>query len=150
MNVRSIMVAIATVGPVGFLPAPGTMASLVTLMPVYGLWFVALNSALHALVIGLVTVVAYYSINYALAVFNQKDPAQIVIDEVVGCLLVFYGINLTWSYVLIGFGLFRVLDIYKPLGIARLQECSGAQGILLDDIAAGVMSNILLRLYSLL
>ena len=145
MNMRKITIALATLGPIGFLPAPGTMASLITLILVYVLWSVGFNFLLYGCALGVVTLVAYYSINQALTVFNQTDPAHIVIDEVVGCLLVFWGINVTWYSVVIGFILFRLLDIYKPLGIARLEECGGAQGILLDDIAAGVLSNIMLR-----
>ena len=46
---------------------------------------------------------------------------------------------------IIGFIIFRIFDILKPIGINRLQKLPGGIGIVADDIAAAICSNITLK-----
>ena len=75
-----------------------------------------------------------------------EDPSLIVIDEVVGMWISLLLIPLKWQYFLIGFLLFRLFDIWKPLGIRHLEAVGEGWGVMLDDVLAGVYSNILLQL----
>jgi len=75
-----------------------------------------------------------------------EDPSLIVIDEVVGMWISLLLIPLNWQYFLIGFLLFRLFDIWKPLGIRRLEAVGEGWGVMLDDVLAGVYSNLLLQL----
>jgi phosphatidylglycerophosphatase A len=100
-----------------------------------------------------------------------KDPQFVVIDEVAGQHLtlllpllpvalpnlrshmdlsmfaVFFALSLVnWKYLLIGFVLFRVFDIWKPFPLRRLELLPGGWGIMADDWVAGVYAAILLRL----
>jgi phosphatidylglycerophosphatase A len=52
---------------------------------------------------------------------------------------------LNWKYLLLGFILFRVFDIWKPWPIRRLEKLPGGWGIMADDWMAGVYAAILLR-----
>jgi phosphatidylglycerophosphatase A len=52
---------------------------------------------------------------------------------------------LNWKYLLMGFILFRVFDIWKPWPIRRLEKLPGGWGIMADDWMAGVYAAILLR-----
>lgn len=74
-----------------------------------------------------------------------KDNYRIVIDEVVGmcCTLLF--IPVRWPYVLTGLVLFRFFDIAKPLYIRRMEELKGGWGVMMDDVLAGVYSNLILQ-----
>ncbi len=100
-----------------------------------------------------------------------KDPQYVVIDEVSGMHLTlvlaimplglptrllpadealgfaFYsGLSLlNWKYLLLGFILFRVFDIWKPWPIRRLERLPGGWGIMADDWMAGIYAAILLR-----
>ncbi len=79
---------------------------------------------------------------------GEKDPGCIVIDEFAGMLVTFLGIGFTVSSVIWGFFIFRFFDIlkpYYPVGYFE-QKFSGGKGIVFDDIAAGIMSNIVLRI----
>jgi phosphatidylglycerophosphatase A len=51
-----------------------------------------------------------------------------------------------WIYMLAGFALFRLFDILKPFGIGRLQRHPGGIGVVLDDLAAALATNLVLRL----
>lgn len=76
-----------------------------------------------------------------------EDPGEIVIDEIAGIIITLAGIPLTVLSVIIGFFLFRFLDILKPFPIRNLEKkLSGGVGIVMDDVAAGVMANIALRI----
>jgi phosphatidylglycerophosphatase A len=52
---------------------------------------------------------------------------------------------LNWKYLLLGFILFRVFDIWKPWPIRRLERLPGGWGIMADDWMAGIYAAILLR-----
>ncbi|MBK8956110.1 MAG: phosphatidylglycerophosphatase A [Saprospiraceae bacterium] len=81
-----------------------------------------------------------------LVVLWGKDPQKVVIDEVAGMFLSMAGIPLNWPEVLAGFILFRLLDIFKPLGIRHGEKLKDGWGIMADDLIAGFYTNIILRL----
>lgn len=71
------------------------------------------------------------------------DPSSVVVDEVAGMLLACYGHPRTLPWILGLFLLFRLLDVWKPLGIDRLQALPGGVGIVADDVLAGVYASLL-------
>ncbi|MBI2775222.1 phosphatidylglycerophosphatase A [Candidatus Dependentiae bacterium] len=131
-----------TLSRIGYAPAPGTMATLVTLPFVILIsWFSFDYLIILAATIG----IGFALVRASLPFFDKKDPHEIVIDEVVGCLVTFYGIALTSSTLFAGFILFRILDVCKPSFIGRTERLPGVWGIMLDDIVAGIVANIILR-----
>lgn len=74
------------------------------------------------------------------------DPKQTVIDEMVGMWIAVLGLPLQWEYWLAAFFLFRFFDILKPLGVRRMESIPGGWGVMLDDVVAGVYSNLLLQI----
>lgn len=79
-------------------------------------------------------------------ILGRKDPPCVVIDEVAGMFisLIFLPYNL--RLVILAFILFRILDIFKPYPISKLQKVAGGAGIMGDDIIAGLYTNIILQL----
>jgi len=139
---------LATLGPIGYLPAPGTIATLLALPIVYNVQLLLSNTAWYivacvgACIIGLVVV--HKTLHY----LNRfDDPSEIVIDEVVGCMITFIGIDWSVESVLLGFILFRFLDIFKLAGIHYVQQLEDEWGIMLDDVVAGILSNLILHLF---
>jgi phosphatidylglycerophosphatase A len=60
---------------------------------------------------------------------------------------IFFALSLVnWKYLLLGFILFRIFDIWKPFPLRRLEQLPGGWGIMADDWMAGVYAAILLRL----
>jgi phosphatidylglycerophosphatase A len=78
--------------------------------------------------------------------YGHKDDQRIVIDEWVGVLVAVAFFSPTPWVLALGFVLFRLFDVFKPLGIARLQKWPGGWGIVMDDVLAGVYANLCLRL----
>lgn len=77
---------------------------------------------------------------------RRKDDPRIIIDEWAGVWTALAGLPRTWGVVIAGFILFRLFDVWKPLGIRKLSHLPGGFGVVVDDIAAGVCVNILIRL----
>ncbi len=131
----------ATLGPIGFLPAPGTMATIETIIILFLLspllsahnYFIAL-----AIMIGGGWLVIAGALKYGN--YTKRDPSEIVLDEVIGTMITFSVVPFTMRWVIIGFLLFRFFDIIKPFGIARIEKIGGATGIILDDVVAGSVS----------
>lgn len=75
------------------------------------------------------------------------DHGGIVWDEIVGYLVTMIAAPQGWEWIVIGFILFRIFDIFKPWPIAYLdRHVSGGFGIMIDDILAGVYAMFILQL----
>jgi phosphatidylglycerophosphatase A len=150
------VVACATLGPIGRLkPGPGTWGSLAGLL-YFTVFFAA--PGLPGWAIALATLPALY---LAVALcgeaefrLGQRDPGGVVLDEFVVIPLVFlewqrlpvvWVADGRWAIFLGGFALFRLFDIAKPLGIARLQNLPGGWGVVADDFAAALAACVSLH-----
>ncbi len=77
---------------------------------------------------------------------QTHDPGAIVWDEFLGFLVTMAGAPPGWPWVVLGFALFRVFDIWKPWPIRILDaKVRGGIGIMLDDLAAGILAWAALR-----
>jgi phosphatidylglycerophosphatase A len=74
------------------------------------------------------------------------DPAEVTIDEVVGMWISLFLLPKKIWVVLAAFVLFRILDIIKPPVSRRFDMMHGGVGIMMDDVIAGVYTNILLQI----
>jgi phosphatidylglycerophosphatase A len=97
------------------------------------------------------TLMLCFAAVFASEVYERRvashDNSEIVIDEVVGFLVTMTWLPLTWQSVVLGFVLFRLLDIFKPLFIGTLdRKIKGGLGVVTDDLAAGLVANIILQI----
>jgi phosphatidylglycerophosphatase A len=131
---------------IGKIPfAPGTMGSLLGIPIWFGLSKFAPMITFVFLV--LFIPVAVWAAHVSAKHLNQKDPGCIVIDETAGMVVMLAGFPFHWVACVSGFVLFRLLDIFKPFPIRWIdQNLGGGIGIVLDDILAGVIGNITLRI----
>ena len=75
------------------------------------------------------------------------DHPGIVIDEITGYLLAMTATPPGWLWIVCGFLLFRLFDIWKPWPIRTIdRNLGGGIGIMLDDIVAGIFTMIILQL----
>ena len=147
MNISELSARVATLGPIGYAPlAPGAAGTLAALPLVYFIGRLHLSGFWYAVLTLGVALFALVVIAYALPEFKgDGDPRPIIIDEVAGTVVTFCMAPIApWSLVL-GFILFRTFDTLKIFGIIRIENLSGSFGILLDDVAAGFLSAVILR-----
>ncbi|MBP8082162.1 MAG: phosphatidylglycerophosphatase A [Spirochaetes bacterium] len=77
---------------------------------------------------------------------KAKDPQVVVLDEVFGYFVSVLFIPYSLKAAIAALILFRIFDILKPFPINRIQKLKGGMGIFMDDILAGVMSNLIIRI----
>lgn len=89
-----------------------------------------------------------WAANRATRLFKNKDPQQAVVDEIIGQLITFLFVPflVSWHFVLAGFLLFRLFDIWKPYPIDSLQNLPAGIGVCADDILAGIYAGTCLAL----
>lgn len=143
---------------VGYFPvASGTAGSLAALPPAFLAIHLGGWAALIALA-AIVYIVGTFASNGVLK-YSEHDPSFIVIDEVAGQLITFIpvagllatrGIGGWWIYAA-GFLLFRLFDITKPWPAGYLdRRVLNANGVMLDDVAAGLYAAAVLKGITLL
>ena len=133
---------------VGYSPAaPGTFGSLVGL--VLGWWLAGFHDALAGGVALGVCGLGVWLSSKAEGLLGGKDPGTIVIDEIAGMLVACWGLSLSVTGAIVIFALFRLFDIAKPFPVGWLdRHLTGGLGIVADDVAAGILANVVYRLGS--
>jgi phosphatidylglycerophosphatase A len=144
---ENAVILLATGFYVGNLPfAPGTFGSLIGIPLSFALAGMSLAPAMLCILI--FSLFAIYIADAAEKLLKQKDPGCIVIDEIAGMTATLIGLPFNLITVVIGFIIFRILDILKPFPIRNLDNrISGGLGIVADDLAAGIFANLLLRIF---
>ncbi|MCK4642890.1 phosphatidylglycerophosphatase A [bacterium] len=136
-----------------FPKAPGTFTSFITALLIFltasftGYWLL--------LIIGLgLSLIGIIVSGITEKRSKEHDPGWITIDEAVGMILSLSLIDLSALpvfqriiLILIAFIMFRLLDILKPTPIRQIQALKGGWGIMADDIIAGIMANLISRLF---
>ena len=131
----------------GFSPfAPGTAGAILATIIWIGFSFVtpAYLIPITAALIIIFGITGIWSAN-VLAPQWGKDPSRVVVDEMVGVWIALLAVpdgNL--YYALLALVLFRLFDIFKPLGVRAMEKLKGGLGVMMDDVLAGVYSFIVL------
>lgn len=141
---KRLAVLLATSGGAGYAPiAPGTAGSAVGVV-IYLLTYKLSAVAQIALVV-VVSVIGVWAADEGARHFQRDDPGQVVIDEVAGQLLTLLLTGVGWVGAIVGFFIFRVLDVIKPWPARRLEHLHGGLGIMADDLMVALYGNILVR-----
>lgn len=143
-----LKLGIVSCGYLGCSPfAPGTVGTLggvaiawlLATQPAYLAWSLAVCLVLYAVGRSL----GPWSERYS----GRKDPGFFVLDEVIG-----YLITVAWLRgpsvvaMVVAFFVFRFFDVFKPALARRMERIPGGDGILLDDVVAGVYGFVLVML----
>lgn len=138
-----LAVVLATAGGAGYAPiAPGTAGSAVGVLLYFLTWQWTLAGQLLLLL--LVSVVGVWASSVTARHLQRDDPGPVVIDEVAGQLLTLVCTGGSAAGLLVGFLLFRVLDIVKPWPAGRFESLHGGWGIMADDLMAGLYGRLLM------
>lgn len=142
---NSLIKIIATVGGIGTLkPAPGTLASALAAGTAFCLkrpdwiFFIFLWTLGAGLLIS----------QKASNLLGSRDPSAFVLDEWCGMMLSVLFVPPTPGLYILAFFAFRFFDVMKPLGIRRLDAWNHPFSIMLDDVLAGLYTNLVLQVVS--
>lgn len=144
--IRRLSKSIATLGPIGYLPkAPGTWGSMTGAF----VWYMAMKyipqfvhyQLLLIILICLIGIIVSEIVSKS----GNKDPKELIIDEFAGMWISLIWLPHSIKLTIIALILFRIFDIAKPFGIRKLEKIKGGLGIMLDDIAAGIVSALIIH-----
>ncbi|OYZ17399.1 MAG: hypothetical protein B7Y39_15355 [Bdellovibrio sp. 28-41-41] len=131
------------VGKIRF--APGTWGTLATVP--FVILFQTFGSILYMVCAFVILFAGIFLSDIYEKSKGNHDLSEIVIDEVAGYMIAMTMLPMTWQALAAGFILFRFFDILKPFPIGWLdRKIGGGLGVMLDDVAAGVITNVILQL----
>ncbi len=148
---RPAAAMLATFLGTGYSPiAPGTVGSVLTTALYVLASALGAGRGLLAVVAVPLLVLGWLGCRAGYRMWGE-DPPRVTVDEAAGCWLACLAAPPHWGLPGVGaaLALFRLLDILKPWPVGALDRLSGPWGILLDDVAAGLLSGALLQLVAL-
>jgi phosphatidylglycerophosphatase A len=133
----------------GLMPVmPGTFGTLIGIGFLYIL--LPLDPYYYALIVLVAGLLGIFICGQTAKDFGKKDPGNIVWDEIVGFLVAMYLVPHEWYWVLAGFVIFRIFDIWKPYPIKAIEKnLKLGLGIMTDDIVAGLYTFLILHVVRL-
>ena len=142
---RRIGLFVATCGYLGYVPiAPGTFGSAVGL----ALFFAVRSTgsvAVELLAIAVLFAIGIWSGTEAEHHFGGIDPGPVVMDEVVGMLITLALLPVNVTGAIVGFLVFRLLDVVKPWPSGGFEKLPGGLGVMADDGMAAIYGNLVMR-----
>lgn len=129
-------------------PGPGTYGSVAAVLFWWGAAHLSHVSAARLdigtlVAAGVATVVGIPVATIVAREAGREDPGFVVIDEVAGQWIALILMRPDWKHAALGLMLFRVFDIWKPWPVRKLEELPEGTGIMLDDVAAGVLALVI-------
>ncbi len=135
---------LATFFYVGYMPfASGSMATILGVLLAIAC---AGHLFIYVSIFCVITVLGFISSGQHEKNLKIKDPSCIVIDEVSGTLLAFFMLPLEWKVILSAFFLFRAFDMFKIFPVGYFEKKEGGTGIMMDDLMAGIYTNVIMHL----
>lgn len=124
--------------------APGTFGTLIAI-PLY-LMMAKLNLFFYAALVLLFFLFGIYCCHVTARDVGVHDHPGIVWDEIVGYFITMFAMPVSWTWIITGFFLFRLFDIWKPWPIRLLdQHVKGGLGIMIDDVLAAIYAAIIMQ-----
>jgi phosphatidylglycerophosphatase A len=126
-------------------PGPGTYGSVAAVL----IWYAAAHGfelgrvelAVTTTVVALlVTLIGIPASTIVARESGREDPGFVVIDEVAGQWIALILMRPDWQHAALALALFRLFDIWKPWPIRRFESLPEGTGIMMDDVAAGVLA----------
>jgi phosphatidylglycerophosphatase A len=153
--------ALCTLGPVGHLrPAPGTWGSGAAIVLAWGLHVLGGFWLVLAATVA-VTALGWWAVREATRGCADKDPSEIIIDELAGQWIALLPVSLgaqmagtefwaLWPGVLTAFLAFRLFDIWKPGPVGWADRQEGAFGVMADDVIAGWLAALVVVVFAVI
>lgn len=129
--------------------APGTFGTLMAI-PLY-LLMLKLSLVSYLIFVAIICIAGIWICDKSSKLLGVHDHGGIVWDEFAGFFITMIAAPAGWIWIVIGFLLFRLFDIWKPWPISFLdKKVDGGLGIMIDDVVAGIYALVCLQLLHLL
>lgn len=141
-----VLLSIASIGPLGYLPASGTVTVAVIGVPLFA-WMHSWSRLSYTVVTLGVTFTAVWLHDWGDRLLGEKDSRKLVWDEVAGFLIAVAFLPFTWPLAVVAFFAERLIDIIKvPPARWIERRWPGGWGVVGDDVVAGIYTSALLQI----
>ncbi len=125
--------------------APGTFGTLAAIP--FALVLLIIPASFYGVyIVGLILTAIYFA-DKAEKIIGKKDPGCIVIDEIAGYVVALSIVPVNIYTLAAGFFIFRFFDIIKSAPVKYFEDnFSGGAGVVLDDIMAGILTAVVLKI----
>ena len=142
---NKIIIFFSSVAYLGYIKrAPGTFGSLAGVL--FWIFFMPESALVQLCSLVAIFFISIFFSSLAEDIYKTKDDHKIVIDEVAGMWFSLALLPKNFLFFLLGFLLFRLLDIKKPWIIKSVQDLKGGFGVTIDDVIAGIFANFILQI----
>lgn len=124
--------------------APGTFGTIAAVLIYY--MFFPVDPSFYWPMLIIVTFIGVITAGRAEDILGEIDPPSVVIDEFLGYFIAMAFLPKTPGLAFAGFIIFRFFDILKIYPMKKLEILAGGLGIMLDDIYAGILTNLILQI----
>jgi len=125
--------------------APGTMGSLAALLP-WLFWLRFQPRTIYLIVVAIAFGIGVVASQWVIAKTRIADPSVVVWDEFIGQWLALFLAPSGWPWMVGGFALFRLFDIWKPWPVGWAdRKLHGGFGVMFDDALAGLYAFVVLQ-----
>jgi len=147
-NINYLFVTFFGIGTIRY--APGTITSLITTILLFSFFHILnLSNVIILTLLVIVFLYSFYAVTDYISENQNKDPKEVVIDEVIGQSIPIYlyeiahgsvkSSNEAFLFYLYIFLLFRYFDIKKPFPISYFDKnFKNSFGVIIDDVIAGI------------
>jgi phosphatidylglycerophosphatase A len=144
MNLDVLAKITSTFFYIGYFPvASGSFATIAGVMLSAGL---AHSIAAYVIVWSIITGLGFWLSGRMERIEQDKDPGCVVIDEVSGMMLSMFLLPPTWPVMITSYFLFRAFDMFKIYPGNVFEAKRGSFGIMMDDIMAGIYTNLIMQI----
>lgn len=141
-----ILIKIGSFGPIGYLPASGSVAVAVIGIPLFA-WMSTWSTEAYAVTTVTLVLIAVWIHHVGDRYLGEKDSRILVWDELAGFAVAVFGLPFTWPMAIAAFVIERTLDILKvPPANWIERRVPGGWGVVGDDLIAGFYTLFLLRI----
>ena len=103
------------------------------------------------MIVIIVFICSFKAINIYLRNEKKDDPSEVVVDEFIGqSLPLIFLLQFNVYEVLLAFSSFRLFDIFKIYPVNKVENIKGANGVIMDDVVAGIYSLIIIMIYKII
>ncbi len=146
-NINYLFVTFFGLGTIRY--APGTVTSLITTILLFSFFHILnLNNSIILFFLFLIFLYSFYAVSEYIRESEDKDPKEVVIDEVIGQSIPIYLYEISHGseknpqesilFYLYIFILFRFFDIKKPFPVSIFdKKFKNSFGLIFDDVVAG-------------
>ena len=124
--------------------APGTFGSLFAIL----VWYISINYL--NIYFFYIIIICFSNGKMGLSILNCFNCSDLTAIIIFLPIKVWFLLQFNVYEVLLAFSSFRLFDIFKIYPVNKVENIKGANGVIMDDVVAGIYSLIIIMIYKII